>query len=252
MDPLSLAALLVVAFIVGGLVGCTGVGGVMIVPAMTFLIGIEPHAAIAAALFSYIFSGITTTAVHARRKSIQWPVVFLVWSCTAPAALAGAFLVWAVPGTFLLAGIGVLTLVAAGRALIPSSEGEQFREITPGRLGLFGAIAGFGSSLTGTGGPIIMIPLLVWARVSPLPLLGLAQSLQVPIAILATIANLIVGEVNFALGAVNAVGLIFGVIAGTRLAYRLPVATLRQLIAWVLILLGLFMIGQIAYEWLMA
>jgi len=41
-----------------------------------------------------------------------------------------------------------------------------------------GFVVGVGSALTGTGGPTLLLPLLVWLRVPMLTAVGLAQAIQ--------------------------------------------------------------------------
>ena len=56
------------------------------------------------------------------------------------------------------------------------------------QLLVIGAITGFGSALTGTGGPVVLVPILVWCEMPILAAVGLSQAIQMPIALLATSA----------------------------------------------------------------
>ena len=47
-----------VAVVVGVLIGAIGIGGVLLVPMLTYVLGISIHVAIATAMFSYLFTGI--------------------------------------------------------------------------------------------------------------------------------------------------------------------------------------------------
>ena len=51
----------------GLMIGCVGIGGVILVPALVFLAGIAIQIAIPAAMFADILSGLVTTAVFACR-----------------------------------------------------------------------------------------------------------------------------------------------------------------------------------------
>ena len=46
-----------IAAIVGILIGAIGIGGVLLVPTLTYLLGLGIHVAIATAMFTYVFSG---------------------------------------------------------------------------------------------------------------------------------------------------------------------------------------------------
>merc|ERR1711879_171042 len=65
---------------------------------------------------------------------------------------------------------------------------------TPGRIAIScttGMAVGFGSSITGTSGPVLLLPVLMLVRWPILPALGHAQAIQVPIATLATLGHLV-------------------------------------------------------------
>ena len=75
---------------IGVLIGCVGIGGVLLVPALAILGAVPVHAAIAAAMFSYLFSGGAATWVYARQGSIDWRASAWLGAGAMPAAFAGA------------------------------------------------------------------------------------------------------------------------------------------------------------------
>ena len=90
------------------MIGCIGIGGVILVPALVFLAGIAIHIAIPAAMFAYILSGLVATIVFARNKSIDWGMA--IWLCIggAPAAFAGAWAVSIFDSRLLAGCLGLL------------------------------------------------------------------------------------------------------------------------------------------------
>ena len=68
-----------VAVVVGVLIGAIGIGGVLLVPMLTYVLGISIHVAIATAMFSYLFTGIVGAFEYARRGSVNWSKG--VWLC---------------------------------------------------------------------------------------------------------------------------------------------------------------------------
>ena len=106
---------------------------------------------------------------------------------------------------------------------------------------------GLGSALTGTSGPVIILPILVFNAWPTLASLGYAQAVQLPIAVMATVGNVVfrgddlkAGEqpVQWVLGtAIGVVGSV-GVVCGASLAHRLPVAVLRSFITRLLCVAG--------------
>ena len=112
---------------------------------------------------------------------------------------------------------------------------------------MVGAITGFGSALSGTGGPLLLIPILVWMKVPLLTAVGLGQVIQLPIAALASVGNFQLGEVDVEAGLAIAVLLVLGVVLGARLAHRFAERVLKAIVAGVLITVGVAMASRIIY-----
>ena len=81
-----------VGVIAGILIGAIGVGGIVIVPALTLLNQIDIQTAIASAMFSYIGAGLVGLIMYARAGSIQWPSVTALMLAAAPGAFTAAFI----------------------------------------------------------------------------------------------------------------------------------------------------------------
>jgi hypothetical protein len=241
--PFALLALLVGVFI-----GCVGVGGVLLVPGLVYLVGMDVQTAIATCMFSYLFSGAAGAAEYARRGSIRWSMA--LWLCVGamPGAYLGAATVSVMSARWLEAIIAVLVLFSGIYALRQAAPGLSGKT-QPGsaRLAAIGCITGFGSALSGTGGPLVLIPILVWMKLPLLTAVGLSQVIQLPIAALASVGNFQLGEVDVGAGLAIAVLLVLGVMAGARLAHRLPAGLLKPIVAGVLIAVGVAMCGRIIY-----
>jgi uncharacterized membrane protein YfcA len=111
---------------------------------------------------------------------------------------------------------------------------------------LIGVGVGFGSSLTGTGGPVLLVPLLLLLRFMPLAAIGISQAIQLPIAIFATIGFMLYGQIDFYLGFTLGMVQSVGVIFGGKIAHALPHERLRVVVAITLIGVGLLMIGRVS------
>ena len=112
------------------------------------------------------------------------------------------------------------------------------RAISSPALGFIGAVTGFGSALSGTGGPLILIPILMWLDVPVLTAIGLSQAIQLPIALLATAGNFFSGNLDPTLGLLLAAGLAIGTFVGARIAHAVPRKALRRAVAMVLVIVG--------------
>ena len=231
----------------GGLIGCVGVGGVILVPALHYLAGVPLKTAIAAAMFAYLLSGAVGTFVFARKKSIRWEMTVPLWLAAMPSALIGALAVSIAPARALELVIGLLTAGSGIHALTSGGEREDGHDspVSKGYLGMAGAVTGFLSALTGTGGPLVLIPILLWVHLPVLTAIGLAQAIQLPIAVLATAGNFYAGSLDVWLGFVIGAGIVFGTWAGAWLAHVLPRKTLRRIVAVLLALVGAAILVQI-------
>ena len=243
LTTITLILTTLVAVIVGVLIGAIGIGGVLLVPTLTYILGLGIHVAIATAMFTYLFSGAIGAFEYARQDSIHWSMA--LWLCLGgmPGAYLGAAMTWVTPGVILEGLIGLLVLLSGLQALRgPSGTAESVASLSPIPLVVIGLVTGFGSSISGTGGPLVLIPILIWMQVPILTAVGLSQVIQIPIALLATTGNLMFGRIEWLIGIGIAVLLMLGVIVGARIAHRVSRVTLKRFIAVALLLVGTFML----------
>jgi uncharacterized membrane protein YfcA len=241
MTPLGAVLLVGLGLLSGLLIGAVGIGGVILVPALVYFGGVPIHAAIAGAMASYILTGLIGTLVYARAKSIQWDMVGWLWTGAMPAALAGALAANMASAVLLELSIGALTLFSGLHALFSRAVDERSdtTRISNPALGGIGAATGFLSALSGTGGPLILVPILLYFELPVLTAVGLSQVIQLPIAVLATAGNLGYGNPDLVLGGLLALGLAFGTWAGALIAHAVPRLALRRMVSLVLIVVGI-------------
>jgi uncharacterized protein len=227
------------ALLSGLLIGCVGIGGVLLVPALS-LGGIAVHDAIAASMFSFLFSGGIATWLYAREGSIEWIPAAWLSVGSVPGALAGAILANAIRGDLLLVLIGLAVAFSGIRSLAGQRQADtaDTREMSGATLGFIGLAIGFGSALTGTGGPVLLVPLLIWLRMPVLTAVGLSQAIQVPIATLATIGNAAYGHLDLKLGTLLSIGVVSGAGIGALIAHALPRSILARLVGLILLFIG--------------
>ena len=168
-----------------------------------------------------------------------------------PGALLGALAASATPAAALQLLIAALAASSGLQILLrcPPSVGARPAQPLVVSTGIFvGVLSGFLSALTGTGGPAVLLPALLWLRVPILTALGLAQAVQPPIALLATLGNLLTGTMDWALSLPLAVGLAAGAWFGARLAHALDPTRLRKLVGAVLLGVGLLLFGRVVAQ----
>ena len=243
----TILLLAAIGLLVGVFMGGIGIGGVLLVPSLTYIGGIDIHVAIAACMFTYLFTGFLGAVLYARRGSIRWPMMGWLCAGAMPGAFAGAATVSATPGWILELLIAALVIFAGLQALGKEKAGAELGETMGGAgLAVIGAVTGFGSAMSGTGGPLILVPIMVWLKMPVLVAVGLSQAIQIPVAALATIGNIRYGQVDYVLGIGIAVVLMIGVAVGVRIAHALPATRLKTIVAVVLIGVGIMIVARIA------
>jgi uncharacterized membrane protein YfcA len=231
----------------GFLIGAAGIGGVILVPALVCLAGTPILVAISGATLSYILTGLLGTLLYAKTKFIRWDMAGWLIAGAAPAALAGAFAAHFAPGALLELLIALLAAISGFHTLLFRKESEDPRvhSISNPALALAGAVTGFVSALTGTGGPLVLVPILLCLGSPVLTAIGLSQVIQLPVSLVATAGNFYNGNLDLRLGALLAVEMPLGVWLGSRVAHSLPRATLRRAVSLLLIMVGVLLVSRL-------
>ena len=240
-------AVAVTGIALGIAIGATGIGGVLLVPFLTLTLGIDVRHAIAAALLSYLPSCFVAVALYGRRGSIPWHEAGLLCLAALPTAWLGARAAQYAPAALLEAAIGVLLLAGGIYALLPP-RGTAIRQhrLAPATLLSLGGGTGFISALTGAGGAFVLLPVLLLLDMPVLAAIGLGQAIALPIAGLASVANIVAGIMDLGLAAGLAVTLSVGIAIGTPIAHALPQLLLRRLLGAAVLLAGLAMLARTA------
>ncbi|RSD09487.1 sulfite exporter TauE/SafE family protein [Amycolatopsis eburnea] len=216
-------AVLLLAIPVGICIGVVGIGGVLLPPALTWLTGLDIHAAAGTSSWSFLFTGLAGTAAYARHQAMPWRFGGWLTLGAAPAAAVGALVNGAVPATALWLVLATLTAGSGAFNLWGRPrESAGRRELSPVAAVAVGVFIGFGSALTGTGGPVLLVPVLLALGVPALTTVAAGQLVQLPLVGFATLGYAAHGSVHFGLGSLLGVLAAAGVLAGARLARRLP------------------------------
>lgn len=241
--------LLLSAFVVGALIGGVGIGGILLIPALAAFGGLSMREAMATALFTFMFTGITGTLLFQRRGSIDWRIAVPVCAGALIFAFIGAWLNSVTRPqtlTVLLAAViifaGVYTLLSSQvRKSAPSSD--KLRAEQTLLVGI-GSIAGLGAGWTGVGGPVLSVPLMVMFGFPALASIGASQVIQILAAFSGTLGNLAFGSIDFALALPVTVAEIAGVFCGAAAAHAVSQAVLRRFVGVLCIPVGIFLLAQ--------
>jgi len=223
----------------GGLIGASGIGGVLLVPVLTKLGGVPLPQAIAAASLGFALPALVALGPLRREPTLAARCVPLLVGALAGAA-SGALLVRWLPAAALMAGVTVLVLFSGWRGLRRSraTEPAPAPPLAPAMLLALGALVGLGSALTGTGGPVLVLPLLMLLR-QPLGFsVVAAQAIQLPVALASSTVHAIEGRLDLRLAALCGLLMLAGSIAGQRAATRLDTRQLQRLVSMLLLAVG--------------
>jgi len=259
-----------VAGLLGSLVGVGG--GIIVVPALTLLMGVSIKKAIAASIVSVIAtsSGAATTYVSERITNMRLGMVLEV--ATVTGALTGAYLAAFVPGQglFMIFAL-VLTYTAwsmlrpRGRSIEPVADAMADRLRLHGsffdrslgrdvsyrvfrtRLGLaVSYLAGIASGLLGIGGGVFKVPVMNLAMGIPIKACTATSNFMIGVTAATSAAVYFMrGEVLPFVAAPVAVGVLFGARTGARLLGGMRNSSIRMIFVSVLAVsaLKMFMEG---------
>lgn len=232
-----------VAFIVGLLIGTVGVGGILLIPAIAAFAGLSTQISMATALFSFIFTGLVGTYLYQRRGTIDWSITIPVCLGALVFGYLGALANSKTNPVMLNFALACIIIFAGAYAFKPACASNTFaydKRSTKHRLLLIaiGAAVGFGSGLTGVGGPVLSVPMMVIIGFAPLTSIATAQVIQIAAAASGTIGNLAHGAIDFSTAGWITILELFGVAAGVRLAHSCQTRTLRMAVAVICMLVG--------------
>lgn len=233
-----LVALLVL--LAGLMIGAVGIGGVLVVPALTDAAGVPLDQAIAASMAGFLATGLA--AVVSRRGGTGRLVAGL-WTLNLAAlfgAMLGSAIIDLVSPIAIRLFIGAIAIISGLHALLSRlSEGDRSAALGQPALGTIGGVVGCGSALSGTGGPVMLLPILMLLGVPVRTGIAMAQMIQLPIALSATGVNAVQGRLDIGLAALVGSLLVLSNFAGVQLSSRVGTAALKRLVAIGLIALGL-------------
>ena len=248
LGPLVLGALI---GLVLGLLG--GGGAILAVPGLVYILGVDPHAAIAASLAIVAVGAATGLLSHARGGRVVWMMALQLGLTGVAGAWVGAFAGRLVPGERLLALLGLFMLLAAFLMVRrPTSDVE--RPTSPRWLApLLGLGLGVVTGFFGVGGGFLIVPALTLGLGLPIRL-AIGTSLAVITAnSLGGVAGYLgSGTVDWPLTLLVSAGAVGGALVGSRLASIAPERQLRRGFAGLVATIALFLIYRNAASWVVA
>jgi uncharacterized protein len=242
-------------FVVGTLVGMTGVGGgALMTPLLILLFGIHPATAVGTDLLYAAATKTGGTLMHGYTRTVDWRIVGRLASGSLPATAATLIVL----SRLDLAGKGasafitlVLGLALFGTALalifraqIQKLYARRVGELDPRRTMLLtvatGAVLGVLVSISSVGAGALGVTALVllYPKLRIVSIVGSDIAHAVPLTLLAGLGHWMIGSIDGHLLVSLLVGSIPGVVLGSYASTLVPDTALRLTLAATLILAG--------------
>lgn len=236
-------------FLIGLSLGLLGGGGsILTVPALVYLVGQSPQAAMTTSLAIVGANSAFGAWMHRRQGDFNLRVAFLFGGVGMVAAFIASRLGRDLPQNILMLAFSLLMLAVGALMLFQRRSPESAANTANPSLSsilLAGAGVGLLTGFLGVGGGFLIVPALV--MVLGLPMTQAVSTSLVVIALnsLAGLAGrLSAGGFDLALTAVFATAGLVGAWLGSKAAHRLPAHTLRRLFGGFVIVLGGLLLFQ--------
>ena len=249
-------------FLVGLIVGLTGVGGgSLMTPLLVLLFGVSPATAVGTDLLYASLTKSLGSWVHGRRGTVDWKVVGLLALGSLPASVLTIVLLKYLALDektlrSLVSGVLSVALLLTASALLLK---DQIRKIARRRDGtvyelhhrhlpaatiatgvVVGALVTISSVGAGVLGTVAL--LFLYPRMSAVKVVGTDIVHAVPLTAIAGMGHLAMGTVDFILLGSLLLGSLPGIYIGSHLSAKVPEKVLRPLLATMLLIIGTKMV----------
>lgn len=249
-------------FLVGLIVGVTGVGGgSLMTPLLVLVFGVSPATAVGTDL---LYASLTKTLggwVHGRNGSVDWKVVGLLGMGSLPAAVVTiALLKYLALDEKTLRGLvtsvlSVALLLTAAALLLKDrikkfarredgSVYELHHRYLPAATIATGAVVGTLVTISSVGAGVLgtVALLFLYPRMSAVKVVGTDIVHAVPLTAIAGMGHLALGTVDLVLLASLLLGSLPGIYIGSHLSAKVPEKILRRVLATMLLIIGIKMV----------
>lgn len=236
---------------VGGVLGIGG--GLLAIPLLGIVLGMDQQMAQGTALIMVLPAVLATVRKYNQKEAID----FRAAACGAAGSIVftwlGAQVALGLDPVFLrriyalfVLGIAIFYFyqsARAGRSKKPVLPRKKVGDYHKGWFALMGVLAGITGGIFGVGGSVIVVPLLTaFFRLSQTDAQGLALTMLIPSIMVALAAYAVQGQTDWLLGLPLAIGSIFMVPYGVKLAFALPEPKLKLTFACMLLVIMMLLL----------
>ncbi len=262
MTAMVIACLVVMAAAV--VFSMVGQGGGSTYVPILLIAGMAIHEAATTSLFMIMLASISATLVFARKRTVDWKLLFSIVPLAILGSFAGGYVAQWVSPLVLKVIFAVVLITAAFFMLRPAAEGrspsfmpqwlcwdrscgEHRYRVTMGLLVPATALAGFVAGMIGVGGGLFVLPMLVLLFGCPTRIAIGVSSTYVGLAALPGFLGHLLGGDPFSvwIALPLAAAAFVGARLGPIISLRTSVPKLRVILAIVLVALGAWMMVKV-------
>ncbi|HEX7136180.1 MAG TPA: sulfite exporter TauE/SafE family protein [Iamia sp.] len=231
----------------GFLSGLFGVGGgILMVPAMVLLLGMEQRRAHGTSLTAILPIAVSGTIGYAVEGKVDWPVAaWLTLGAAGLGAMIGTHLLHVLPRRVLAYGFAGLLLATAVRMALDASDAGGRAGLTIATvlvLVAIGVVTGILAGLLGVGGGIVVVPVLVVGLGLPAAVAkGTSLAMVVPTSLVGTWRNVKARNTELVTAAVMGVAGLASSFAATKVSVGLDETLSNRLFGGLLLLVAVSM-----------
>jgi uncharacterized membrane protein YfcA len=247
-----LLAKVAIGFIVGTLIGMTGVGGgVLLLPTLIFVLRIPPIIAVGSDAMINFSTKIPASCYHLYKGTVRRKVVLAMAVGSAPGSYLGVtylqhlkMLYGTGVNSFIKSAVGLLLVIIPMLLLFQGRIEEHLTKRKPTMksfigMSFIGLVGGFLVGITSVGsGSIIMMLLLIFYSFAPKIMVGTDIAHAVLLTGVTSLLHWRAGNVDFHLVGALLIGSIPGGLLGSYLSTRVPVLWLRRILCAILLVTG--------------
>ena len=240
-----------IGFVLGFLIGLTGVGGgALVAPALYVILGLGYSAAVSLSLIYSVFTKIVGFIQHFQLDNIDWKLTLYYSIPAIPGAVLGSRILYTAPElerVYAFAMVGILIAVALGMLAEAAVRGlaSRAKPFDVERLGpraivavaLIGFFVGILLGVTSVGsGSVIILTMVFLFRMPARRIVGTNIAIAIVMTVPAGLTHAIVGGVETRRLLLLMAGSIAGTLLGSRGTMWLPDRQLRVAIGLILVL----------------
>jgi len=243
-----LPIVLLLSVLIGVSLGILGGGGsILTVPILTMAAGMETKAAITSSLFVVAVTSAAGAIAHARAGRVRWRIGVTFGLAGMVGAFGGGRISAYLPGTVLMILFGLM-MVATAIAMLrgpTKAKPSTATELPTSKIIAVGVVVGLVTGLVGAGGGFLVVPALVLLG-------GLSMELAVGTTLVVISMNSFAGlaghlghvSIDWPLVLAVTGTAVVGSFIGSKLAGRIPPATLRRGFGVFIIVMAVVVLGN--------